>query len=315
MVATEYRAGAVEEAVVTDDVAIDRRSPMDWGAIFAGAVIGATASVILLSFGTAVGLTTTSPLRGEWGLGLTGLAIATAIWVVVSQVLSFGAGGYLAGRMRRRGAVTAREAEIRDTAHGLSAWAVSALATILITALLAAGASFKTADVATGVTQGAGAAAGGAAAGAAAGDRDRQQGSLIAYYADQLFRADQAVPPAEIEAARAEAARILARGAAQGGVSSEDRDYLARVVAARGDLSEADARARVDQVLRRASEAQQQAEDTARNAAEAARKSAIVLGFLSAAALLAGAAAAGFGARCGGRDRDQGTAYRYLIRS
>lgn len=308
MVATEYRAGAVQEAVVTDDVVLDPRPPMDWGAIFAGASIGATASIILLSFGTAVGLSSTSPLRGEWGLGVTGLAIATAIWVLVSQAVSFGAGGYIAGRMRRRGAVTAKEAEIRDTAHGLTAWAVSALATMLVGALLAAGAAVKTADVAAGAAQGAGAAA-------AARDGDQQQG-VVGYYADRLFRVEgEGTPTAETEGARAEVARILARGAVTGGVPSEDRDYIARVVAASSGMSEADARSRVDQVLQRASDARAQAEETARQAAEAARKSAIVLGFLGAAALLAGAAAAGFGARCGGRDRDEGTAYRYFIRS
>ncbi|WP_119417745.1 hypothetical protein [Desertibaculum subflavum] len=315
MVATEYRAGAVQEAVVTDDVALDPRSPMDWGAIFAGASIGAAASIILLTFGAAVGLSTTSPLRGEWGLGVTGLAIATAIWVVISQAVSFGAGGYIAGRMRRRGAVTAKEAEIRDTAHGLTAWAVSALATMLLGALLAAGAAVKTADVAAGAAQGAGAAAGGVAAGAMAREGDQQQG-YVGYYADRLFRTEgEAAPPAETEGARAEVARILARGAVTGGVPSEDREYVARVVAANSGMSEADARSRVDEVLQRASDARAQAEETARQAAEAARKSAIVLGFLGAAALLAGAAAAGFGARCGGRDRDEGTAYRYFIRS
>jgi hypothetical protein len=68
-------------------------------------------------------------------------------------------------------------------------------------------------------------------------------------------------------------------------------------------------------VIQRANEAKAQAEQKARAAADEARRATIVLGFLSAAALLAGAAAAGFGARCGGRDRDQGTAYRYFIRS
>lgn len=309
MVAAEYQGRAVEETVVTDDVAIASRPAMDWGAVFAGAVIGAAVSVILLTFGTAVGLSTTSPLRGEGGLGLTGLAIATAIWVVISQAVSFGAGGYIAGRMRRRGAVPAREAEIRDTAHGLVAWAVAALATALIGAMLAAGAAFKTADVAS--TAAAGATAGGVAA---ASDGERGQSALTDYYVDQLFRADGEAAPAETQAAREEASRILTRGVLQGGVAPEDREYLARMVAARTGASEADARARVDQVLQRAGEARDQAEQTARAAADAARRGTIVLAFLSAASLLAGAAAAAFAARCGGRDRDEGKAFRYFIR-
>ena len=312
MVATEYQGRAAQQAVVTDEVVTTGRPPMDWGAVLAGAVIGAAVSVTLLSFGAAVGLSTTSPLRGEGGLGLTGIAIATAIWVVISQVISFGIGGYIAGRMRRGGGVSARESEIRDSAHGLVAWAVSALATVLIGMMLAAGAAFKTADVASGAASGA--AAGGAAA--AAQGNDQQRTSMVTdYFVDQLFRAEgQATAPAELQPAREEANRILTRGALQGGVPAEDRDHLARLVAARTGLSEADARGRVEQVLQRAGDARTQAEETARAAADAARRATIVLGFLSAASLLAGAAAAAFGARCGGRDRNEGTAYRYLIR-
>jgi hypothetical protein len=309
MVATDYAGRSVEEVVVTDDALTVNRPSMDWGAIFGGAVIGAAVSMILLTFGTAIGLSTTSPFRGEAGLGLTGLAIATAIWVVISQVVSFGIGGYFAGRMRRRGSISAREAEIRDSAHGLVAWGVAAIATVLIGGFLAAGAVSKTADVASTAAAGAGAA--GAAAAASQGDR---QGTMLTdYYADQLFRAEgEGSATADVQPAREEASRILTRGAMQGGVPAEDKDYLARLVAAQTGIPEADARTRVDQVLQRATDARNQAEETARAAADAARRGTIVLGFLSAASLLAGAAAAAFGARRGGHDRDEGTAYRYF---
>jgi len=51
-------------------------------------------------------------------------------WVVFTQVVASGMGGYLAGRLRTRWAEVQRdEVHFRDTAHGFLAWAVAALVT------------------------------------------------------------------------------------------------------------------------------------------------------------------------------------------
>jgi hypothetical protein len=103
------------------------------------------------------------------------------------------------------------------------------------------------------------------------------------------------------ETSRQEVARILLMGAADGSLSSDDRAYLVRVVAARAGLSPADAEKRVEAL----SAQMKTSADKARAATETARKAGILLAFLTAASMVLGAAAAWWGAGVGGRHRDE----------
>jgi hypothetical protein len=93
-------------------------------------------SVSLVSLGPGLGLATVSP----WTPSATPPAtfgIAAGIWLIITQWLSAGLGGYLAGRLREKWVgVRTDEVLFRDTAHGLLAWA---LATIIVVALLIVG--------------------------------------------------------------------------------------------------------------------------------------------------------------------------------
>ena len=104
-----------------------------------------------------------------------------------------------------------------------------------------------------------------------------------------------------METSRQEVARILLMGAADGSLSSDDRAYLARVVAARAGLSQADAEKRVDAL----SAQMKTSADKARAASETTRKAGILLAFLTSASMVLGAAAAWWGAGMGGRHRDE----------
>src|SRR5262245_44265869 len=107
--------------------AVARSSYVDWPAIVAGAVAATAISVILHTFGAAIGLSLASPWPHAWGLGATGLAILAALWSILSQVGSFAAGGYLGGRLRARFTdAAAAEVEFRDGAHGFLVWALAA---------------------------------------------------------------------------------------------------------------------------------------------------------------------------------------------
>ena len=103
------------------------------------------------------------------------------------------------------------------------------------------------------------------------------------------------------EASRQEVARILLMGPADGSLSGDDRAYLARVVAARTGLSQADAEKRVDAL----SAQMKTSADKTRAATETARKAGVLLAFLTAATMVLGAAAAWWGAGMGGRHRDE----------
>ena len=82
-------------------VASEERSYVDWPAIIAGTVVASAISLVLLTFGSALGLSLTSAYEGA-GMSAAGFAIAAALWLVWVQVSGFFAGGYLTGRMRRR---------------------------------------------------------------------------------------------------------------------------------------------------------------------------------------------------------------------
>ena len=126
---------------------------IDWGAIFAGAILASAVAILFLAFGSALGLSLTSayPWRG---LPATGLVIAGALWVLWVQVSCFFAGGYLAGRLRRRvdAAATPHEVEVRDGSHGLLVWALCLVVGALITGAALSGVISLGARVASGAT-------------------------------------------------------------------------------------------------------------------------------------------------------------------
>src|SRR4029079_13881450 len=113
---------------------------------------------------------------------------------------------------------------------------------------------------------------------------------LLFYEIDRLLRSDRRVE-GDMILSRAEAGRILLAGARD--LTADDRAYLVRLTAARTGLSPADAERRVGEVL-----------DRSRQAIRKARQSYVMLGFLTAAALLLGAAVAWSAACLGGSPRD-----------
>jgi hypothetical protein len=275
-------------------VAIDARPYVDWGAIIAGAILASAITFVLLTFGSAIGLSVTSPFKGE-GLAGTALAVAVAVWVLAVEIFSFIAGGYLAGRLRwRMPEATESEAELRDAWHGLVVWALGTLIGAYLAASAISGVAKGGAEAARPVATGAVAAATTPGAPASAANAS----DTLGYVADKLLRSDTRPASADPEASRAEVVRILAAGTVRGEVPADDKAYLARLVAARIGLSQADAEKRVDEVLAKADAA-------VKTAAEKARKAGVVLAFLTAAALLASAAAAWWAARLGGKHRDR----------
>lgn len=263
----------------------------DWPAIFAGAVLATAISVLMFAFGSALGLSFTNPFENT-GLSAVGLAIALAAWLVWVQVSSFMAGGYVAGRLRRRiNDATEHEVDVRDGLHGLLVWATGV---VFGAVLLGIGA--------TGIVAGTASAVGTAAGTAAAQITDAAEGTNpLAYAVDTAFRSDQ--PGETVVDARAEALGIVTRGIAAGDIPQDDRAYLATVVSRETGLPPEEAQARVDQMVTQAQTVATQAEDVA----ERARRFAIIAAFIAAASLAVSAAGAYWAAGIGGRHRDEGT--------
>ncbi len=106
-------------------------SYVEWGPVLAGATLACAISIVLLQFGSAIGLAVSAPLRGE-GLARPGLAFATGLWILWVQITASIGGGYLAGRLRRSfDGIADHESEVRDGAHGLLSWAAATVAVFI----------------------------------------------------------------------------------------------------------------------------------------------------------------------------------------
>lgn len=293
-------------------------SYLDWPAILAGGIFALAISFLLISFGASLGLSLTSPYRGE-GVSATWLAIAAGIWFAWVMVTGFGAGGYLAGRMRRRaGDASEDEVAVRDGGHGLMVWATGALVSTVLAAagaggVLSAGASAvgSAADTVTDVATEAASSDYFANLMLRSGVQDPETEANADVTADQTGDVPAAassnrqnVPEiAGINpAVQKEIAGILMRSATNGGMADRDRNYVAQLVAANSDLDVSAARARVDEVNSEIDEARA----AALEAVEKARVGGVVFGFIAAATLLVGAVAAFFAATLGGHHRDEG---------
>ncbi|KAA0699773.1 hypothetical protein DTW90_10525 [Neorhizobium sp. P12A] len=281
-------------------------SAVSWGPIIAGALVAAVISLLLMLVGSGIGLTMISPFAHESSSAITVTASAAA-WLIVVQWFSAGVGGYLTGRLRTKWtSVHTYEVFFRDTAHGFLSWA---LATLLVVGFLGSAISslIGAGTQATASAIGAAGSAGTIAASAAASNNSGSGSSNFstAYFTDALLRpanAKAAAPANESnEAVSAEVTRILVNGAAQGEISADDRTYLQQVVASRAGLSDADAKARVDAVLKRVDDAKA----AAQKAADTARKAAAATALVGALALFVGAFIASVAAALGGRQRDE----------
>jgi hypothetical protein len=266
------------------------KSAASWPAIFAGAVIAAAATLILMALGSGVGLASISPWSNH-GATVTTFAVTGAIWLIVTQWISAGLGGYIAGRLRPRWVGThTHEVFFRDTAHGLVTWAG---ATVLVAIVLSS-------SVMSGVG-----AAGRAAEAASGGIQGAMQSSaasnspVSAYSLDRLFRsAGPGVPSAN---PRIETEHLIANAVSVGGMPDADRAYLVDQVAARTGVSQADAQARVDAFIASVMQAQEKLKADADAARKAAAKTSIFL----ALSMLVGAFIASVAAVLGGHSRDE----------
>ena len=246
---------------------------VDWGAVFAGVFISLAISSVFLAFGSAIGLSSTSFQTGSTMPG-KGMIIAGALWLLWVQVSSFLGGGYVTGRMRRTiGDAPAHEVEIRDGMHGLIVWGVNitigaALASWLI---LAAGSGTLNAA---------------------------SKSDALAYSVDRLVRSDTVQPGVnsdQVNNAKTEMARVLAKSIGVGAPDEADKAYLVRQISAGTGLPEADAQKRLAEEIQ-----------ALKAKAETARRYGILLAFLTAASFLVSGVAAWWAAATGGKHRNEG---------
>ena len=247
------------------------RWSLQWGPILAGALAACAVSSIMVTFAATVGLGVSSAAP-SWRDASVALWILSGIYLVLQALISFGCGGYLAGRCRPTyGADFSDDTESRDGLHGVASWALAVVIGIILAALIAMGASRSNLTASPSTTE----------------------PSVISAEIDHLFRSARRPGNVDITPLRAEAGRILMNSSSHSGVSTDDRNYLAQLVAANTGLSGPDSDRRVDAVIAES-----------KTAISRARAGTTILAFSVATALLLGAAAAWAGAEAGGRHRD-----------
>jgi len=268
------------EAAVESATQLAEREPafIQWTPVFSGALVASAIFLVLIAFGTALGLSVASSAP-TWRDTSPTLSVLSGLYLVLTALVSFGFGGYIAGRSRTKWAVIPHNdfVEFRDGTHGLVSWALAVVITVVIAAGISAVATPKTTSMASAPTTSTGEA-------------------LMAYDLDRLFRSERPTP-ADIAYSRAEASRILLTAGSHAGIKQDDRQFLTGLVASRTGLAPADADRRVQEAIPAAS-----------LAIKRARQSAVIAGFSIAAALLLGAAVAWYSSHLGGQHRDE-TAY------
>jgi hypothetical protein len=269
-------------AVLADrDAVVGGNHYISWRSIIAGALAAAALGFVLHGFAAAIGLSLSSTAP-TWRDSSVMLTLLAGIYLIFAAIITFGLGGYLAGRASLPHTLSAgptasasdrEELEFRDGTNGLIAWALAVLITVATT--------YAGLQLATRIGP---------------ADTGRSQSSaaenLTAFDLDKLFRSDKA-PVGDINYARAEAGRILLTANSHRGVEPDDHDYLARLVERQTGLSAADATRRVDDIVAKS-----------RDNIARARRTAVILAFMAAAATLIGAMIAWGAATAGGRHRD-----------
>jgi hypothetical protein len=259
------------ETLAANRPATDRWT-LQWTPIVAGALIACAVSLIMITFGTTVGLGVSSAAP-TWRDASVALWVLSGVYLVLQALISFGCGGYFAGRCRLPyDAGATDEAEKRDGLHGVASWAFAVVLGAALTALVTMGASRPTSLTQSSTTT---------------------EPSVLSYEIDHLFRSTRRPPNLDLKPLRAEAGRILMTSSSHSGVLSDDRAYLVQLTTAATGLTGPDAERRVDSVI-----------SDSKVAISRTRASTIILAFSVATALLIGAAAAWAAAEAGGRHRN-----------
>ncbi|MBS0241036.1 MAG: hypothetical protein JSS20_02585 [Proteobacteria bacterium] len=245
-------------------------SYVEWAPIVAGAIASLAVSLILLTFGAAVGLSAVSPWSTS-SAAATAVGIGSAFWILIVSLWAFALGGYLAGRLRHKWAdATRNEITFRDNVHGMMAWALAVAFTGFVAAI-APSSRVQTPD------QGWGSSAAASTA------------------VDTVLRSTRNDALGADPSLRAMVGRVFLKNLGSAQLAPDDQTYLAGVAAARGGDGQA------------AAERVSKAFTQFKADADRARKAGIVMAFLAAATLLIGGATAWWAAGVGGRHRDEDT--------
>lgn len=268
---------------------------VSWGAIFAGALVAVVVQLLLNLLGLGIGLQAFDPATE--GDSAQGFGTGLAIWTVLSGLIALFAGGWVAGRL----AGMPRKTD--GMLHGVVTWA---LTTVLMLYLLTTGVGRVVGGATSLIGQGLDLAAQGVTTAAPEAARViEDEVDLSGIKAEARRLVGDIVTSPETAAEDIEAAIDRTFGG-PGPITDSNRRELIETVAARTDMTEAEAEEAVAQWEQQYEQARREIERTAETVQEdAPRVAEDATDYVGTAALIAfftlllGALAAGFGGAVG----------------
>jgi hypothetical protein len=277
-------------------VSLEQYNGINWSAILAGGLAAATFAILLSILGAGLGFSIISPWSNS-GIDASTFGISAIIWVSVTQIISSGMGGFLAGRLRSKWfGAHADEIHFTDSVHGFLTWAIALIiSVVLFTSLMGSflNKGIQTAQVVTSTVAKAG-------VGAASMMDDTQT-----YYLESLFRTNGDAnnqDPAKANNMKnmmPEVGRIFAESVKNGSISDKDSTYLSQLIAQNTGMTTEEAKQNIDKTFASITELKTAAKD----AADKARKASAYITLWAFIALLIGAFTASYAATVGGRQR------------
>ena len=276
-----------------DDLRATAVHKVAWGAIFAGAVIALVAQVILNMIGLGVGLSTVDP-AGDGTPTAGSLSSGAGIWFVASGILASAAGGWLAGRLSGKPALTT------GGLHGLVSWAVSTLVVVYLLSSAVGGVASGAFSTVTSTLGSAGNLVGGSvktAAQAAAPSLPSMDNPFSNI--EGQVRANSGNDPQALKDAAVTAVRAAVTGDANQQADAQEK--AAQALAKAQGIPVDQARTQMQQYTQQYKDAATKAKEQAKQAADATARVASQGALYGALALILGALAAFFAGRGGAK--------------
>jgi hypothetical protein len=283
----ERPAPQVSPISATDDARTIMLNEISWGAVFAGALLGLTAQLILNMVGVGVGLSTVNTVASD-SPGASSLSIGAGLWWVISGIVSAGIGGYLAGRL------SGKPSHSTTAYHGLISWAVSMIVIVYLVSTAASGLLGGAISSTTSVLGGAGKAIGGTVQTAVqtAAPALNNLNDPISKIEGQVRSASGGQDPAALREAAASAMRAALTG--DPSEQSAATDKAAQALAKAQGIPEDQAKGQVLQYQQQYKDTLAKTKEQAKKAADATAAAVSKGALFGALALLLGALAAFF---------------------
>lgn len=289
------------DVMVPDDRRTLLRNRVSWGAIFAGIAAALAIQLLLYILGVGVGASSLSVVNTAGNPSVGGFSIDASIWWVVSGIIASFVGGVVSGRLCGAGS--------RSTAawHGFVTWAATTLAVAYLLATVAGGLLGSTFSALGATLGGVGKAvtssipaAAGVAQNANANANGNANGDPLQAQVRRLVNPNDAQ---SVEGDIASYIRASVNGNQQAAAAARDQavNDLARVA----NISQDEAKTRIQQAAQQYRQTLDQARQDAAKAAQAARSGIAQAGIYGFVALVIGAIAGWIGGAIGAPRRER----------